>query len=108
MSSYCRLPALKQPDKLTYKFMPQTGMNLYGISMLVCATRHSNNLLCLLYSWGTYWGEHGWFRIVRGQHGDFGIELNCDWAVPVHPDPPRLPEAPVSTQHKHCMSSGQV
>ena len=44
-------------------------------------------------SWGTYWGEHGWFRIVRDQPGDLGIQMNCDWAVPVHPDPPRLPEA---------------
>ena len=44
-------------------------------------------------SWGTYWGEHGWFRVVRGQAGDLGIELNCDWAVPVHPEPSRLPEA---------------
>ncbi len=46
-----------------------------------------------LRSWGTYWGEHGWFKIVRDQPGDLGIQLNCDWAVPVHPDPPRLPEA---------------
>ena len=51
-------------------------------------------LTCVaMCSWGTYWGEHGWFRIVRGQEGDLGIELNCDWAVPVHPAPPRIPEA---------------
>eukprot|EP01046_Picozoa_sp_COSAG06_P031749 COSAG06_NODE_3118_length_5830_cov_5.051649_5_plen_74_part_00 len=31
-------------------------------------------------SWGTYWGEHGWFRIVRGTN-NLGIEANCDWAV---------------------------
>ncbi|EGD81387.1 cathepsin Z [Salpingoeca rosetta] len=31
-------------------------------------------------SWGTYWGETGWFRIVRGVN-NLGIEANCDWAV---------------------------
>lgn len=31
-------------------------------------------------SWGTYWGEDGWFRIVRGTN-NLGIEANCDWAV---------------------------
>jgi hypothetical protein len=29
---------------------------------------------------GTYWGENGWFRIVRGKN-NLGIEANCDWAV---------------------------
>lgn len=32
-------------------------------------------------SWGTYWGENGWFQIVRGTD-NLGIESNCDWAVP--------------------------
>lgn len=32
-------------------------------------------------SWGTYWGESGWFRIVRGVN-NLGIESECDWAVP--------------------------
>lgn len=32
-------------------------------------------------SWGTYWGEEGWFRIVRGTN-NLGIESACDWAVP--------------------------
>jgi len=32
-------------------------------------------------SWGTYWGEHGWVRIVKGID-NLGIESNCDWAVP--------------------------
>lgn len=32
-------------------------------------------------SWGTYWGEQGWFRIVRGTN-NLAIESGCDWAVP--------------------------
>ena len=39
-------------------------------------------------SWGTYWGEHGWFRI-RMHHRNLGIENGCDWGVPVPPDLPR-------------------
>ncbi|KAF0692571.1 Aste57867_16383 [Aphanomyces stellatus] len=33
-------------------------------------------------SWGTYWGEHGWFRIQMHRH-NLGIEQDCDWGVPI-------------------------
>ena len=36
-------------------------------------------------SWGSYWGEQGFFRIVRGVN-NLGIEANCQWAVPL-PEP---------------------
>ena len=48
-------------------------------------------------SWGTYWGENGFFRIVRGDaRMNLGIENDCTWAtpkIPKHllPDDP-LPE----------------
>jgi cathepsin X len=32
-------------------------------------------------SWGQYWGENGWFRIVRGQDA-LGIEDMVSWATP--------------------------
>ena len=32
-------------------------------------------------SWGTYWGERGWFKILRGSDHLF-IESDCAWAVP--------------------------
>jgi len=32
-------------------------------------------------SWGTYWGEHGWFKVRRGVNQNL-IEAQCDWAVP--------------------------
>jgi len=32
-------------------------------------------------SWGTYWGEKDWFRIVKGKN-NLGIESTCSWATP--------------------------
>jgi cathepsin X len=32
-------------------------------------------------SWGTYWGEKGWFRIARGIN-NLGVEQMCQWATP--------------------------
>lgn len=32
-------------------------------------------------SWGTYWGEGGWFKLARGINQNL-IEQECTWAVP--------------------------
>jgi cathepsin X len=32
-------------------------------------------------SWGSYWGEGGNFRLIRGIN-NLGIEATCSWAVP--------------------------
>jgi len=36
-------------------------------------------------SWGTYWGEAGWFRLRRGVNQN-SIEEGCTWAVPTFDD----------------------
>lgn len=33
-------------------------------------------------SWGTYWGESGYFRI-RMHKENLGIENDCSWGVPI-------------------------
>ena len=33
-------------------------------------------------SWGTYWGEMGFFKIEMGDGNNNGIENACVWAVP--------------------------
>jgi len=36
-------------------------------------------------SWGTPWGEHGWFRIVMGKpQYNLAIETDCAFAVPIN------------------------
>jgi len=32
-------------------------------------------------SWGTYWGEDGWFKLARGTN-NLGVERDCVWATP--------------------------
>lgn len=36
-------------------------------------------------SWGTYWGEDGWFKVAMGD-GDLGITQECYWATPEPPE----------------------
>ena len=49
-------------------------------------------------SWGTYWGESGWFRIVRGTN-NLGIEGMCTWAVP------KVPEKMIKNDHMRSMNN---
>jgi len=32
-------------------------------------------------SWGTYWGDKGWFKLIRGKN-NLGVEGECYWATP--------------------------
>eukprot|EP01012_Entosiphon_sulcatum_P017860 TRINITY_DN2260_c0_g2_i1.p2 TRINITY_DN2260_c0_g2~~TRINITY_DN2260_c0_g2_i1.p2 ORF type:complete len:287 (-),score=59.40 TRINITY_DN2260_c0_g2_i1:197-1057(-) len=36
-------------------------------------------------SWGTYWGNNGWFKLSRKPGHDLGVTSGCDWAVPADP-----------------------
>ncbi|XP_066293974.1 cathepsin Z-like [Branchiostoma lanceolatum] len=36
-------------------------------------------------SWGTDWGEQGWFRITMKKDLNLGIETECTWGVPKSP-----------------------
>jgi cathepsin X len=48
-------------------------------------------------SWGTYWGEQGFFRIKMGSD-NLAIETNCDWGVPTMTKPSRNDKPFVSVQ----------
>jgi len=32
-------------------------------------------------SWGTSWGEHGWFRISSDPNYDLGVSTQCGWGM---------------------------
>ncbi|KAG2529842.1 hypothetical protein JM16_001775 [Phytophthora kernoviae] len=49
-------------------------------------------------SWGTYWGENGWFRIAM-HHNNLGIEQDCDWGVPI-PDGSKPADFSVSIDYQ--------
>jgi len=34
-------------------------------------------------SWGTYWGEYGFFRMAMGTDDNLGSETNCDWGITI-------------------------
>lgn len=60
-------------------------------SILVCcvyfkATHDGSTCYLLLpfciYSWGDYWGEMGFFRIILGKNA-LGIETQTAWATPL-------------------------
>jgi len=34
-------------------------------------------------SWGTYWGENGFFKIKMHEH-NLGIEHDCSWGIPIY------------------------
>jgi cathepsin X len=42
-------------------------------------------------SWGTYWGEGGFFRMATGKHG-LGIESQCSAGMPSFEKPTTVPE----------------
>jgi len=36
-------------------------------------------------SWGTYWGQNGWFKLARGRNQN-NVETDCSWAIPYSED----------------------
>mmetsp|Transcript_16410 Transcript_16410/g.17148 ORF Transcript_16410/g.17148 Transcript_16410/m.17148 type:complete len:281 (-) Transcript_16410:174-1016(-) len=60
-----------------------TGITNHAIALTGWGTENGTDYWIGRNSWGTYWGEHGFFRIVRG--GKYQPKRGF-WAVPVVPD----------------------
>lgn len=61
-------------------------------------------------SWGTYWGDDGFFKVERGSN-QLGIETQgCDWAVPIIPDPLKVEhrDAPTIAGRSRVFSSSDI
>jgi hypothetical protein len=60
-----------------------TGITNHAIALTGYGSENGTDYWIGRNSWGTYWGEHGFFRIVRG--GKYQPKRGF-WAVPVVPD----------------------
>jgi len=53
----------------------------HNVSIVGYGEEQNQKYWIIRNSWGRYWGEGGFFRLIRGEN-NINIEKDCWWAVP--------------------------